>query len=69
MTVAPIADLQRRTLRVLAGAQVIGAVGLSSGATAGSLLAEDVTGGSTASGLPLAFVVLGSTAGAVPVGG
>lgn len=68
VTVAPLAVLQRRTLRVLAAAQVIGAMGLSSGATAGSLLAEDVTGGSTASGLPLAFIVLGSTAGAVPIG-
>jgi hypothetical protein len=45
--------LQRRTMRVLVAAQLLGALGLAAGGTAGALLAEHLTGSATAAGLPL----------------
>jgi MFS family permease len=62
-----LAPLQRRTMRVLVAAQLLGALGLAAGGTAGALLAEHLTGGATAAGLPLAVLVLGSGVGAVAV--
>jgi MFS family permease len=59
--------LQRRTMRVLVAAQLLGASGLAAGGTAGGLLAERVTGSAAAAGLPLAVLVLGSGIGAVAV--
>jgi MFS family permease len=63
----PPALLQRRTIRVLVAAQLLGALGLAAGGAAGSLLAERLTGGAAAAGLPLALLVLGSGVGAVVV--
>jgi MFS family permease len=57
--------LQRRTMRVLVAAQLLGACGLAAGGTAGALLAEHLTGSPTAAGLPLSLLVLGSGVGAV----
>lgn len=59
--------LQRRTIRVLIAAQLLGALGLAAGGTAGSLLAAEITGSETATGLPLAVLVLGSGVGAIAV--
>jgi len=61
------ASLQRRTMRVLVVAQVLGALGLAAGGTAGALLAEQLTGRTSAAGLPLSLLVLGSGVGAVAV--
>ena len=58
--------LQRRTLRVLATAQVLGGLG-QSGAAAGALLALDMTGSESLAGLPLALLVVGSSAAIFPV--
>ena len=60
-------SLQRRTMRVLVVAQLLGALGLAAGGTAGALLAEHLTGSPAAAGLPLAVLVLGSGIGAVAV--
>jgi MFS family permease len=59
--------LQRRTMRVLVVAQLLGALGLAAGGTAGALLAERLTGNPAAAGLPLSLLVLGSGVGAVAV--
>jgi MFS family permease len=59
--------LQRRTMRVLVVAQVLGALGLAAGGTAGALLAEHLTGSAAAAGMPLSLLVLGSGVGAVAV--
>ena len=59
--------LQRRTMRVLVVAQLLGALGLAAGGTAGALLAEHLTGSAAAAGLPLSLLVLGSGVGAVAV--
>jgi MFS family permease len=59
--------LERRTLRTLVVAQLLGACGLAAGGTAGGLLAEQLTASPAAAGLPLAMLVLGSGVGAVAV--
>jgi MFS family permease len=59
--------LQRRTMRVLVIAQLLGALGLAAGGTSGALLAEQLTGSTAAAGLPLSLLVLGSGVGAVAV--
>jgi hypothetical protein len=59
--------LQRRTVRVLVVAQLLGACGLAAGGTAGALLAEQLTGSPAAAGLPLSVLVLGSGVGAVVI--
>ncbi|HKE51484.1 MAG TPA: MFS transporter, partial [Actinomycetes bacterium] len=59
--------IQRRTVRVLIAAQLLGALGLAAGGTAGSLLAEQITGREAAAGLPLAVLVLGSGLAAIAV--
>jgi MFS family permease len=66
MTTVDVNALQRRTLRVLAGAQVLGGLG-QSGAAAGALLALDMTGSESLAGLPLALLVVGSSAAIFPV--
>ena len=60
------AALQRRTLRVLVGAQVLAALG-GSGAAAGALLALDITGSESLASLPLALLVVGSSATVMPI--
>jgi MFS family permease len=54
-------------MRVLVVSQLLGSLGLAAGGTAGSLLAEDLTGNPAAAGLPLSLLVLGSGVGAVAV--
>jgi len=61
------AALQLRTMRVLVTAQLLGALGLAAGGTAGSLLGAQITGSEAEAGLPLAVLVLGSGVGAVAV--
>jgi MFS family permease len=63
---ADVPALQRRTLRVLAAAQVLGGLG-QSGAAAGALLALDMTGSESLASLPLALLVVGASAAVVPV--
>lgn len=60
--------LQRRTLRVLATAQVFGAVGFFLGVTVAALLARDVSGRESLGGVPLAFAVLAGALAAAPIG-
>jgi MFS family permease len=64
-TPTPSPRLQRRTMQVLVVAQLLGALGLAAGGTAGALLAEELTGTPASAGLPLAVLVLGSGIGAV----
>ncbi len=59
--------VQRRTLAVLASAQVLGLAGLAGGGTVGALLGRDLLGGTTWAGLPQAFLVVGTAATAVPL--
>jgi hypothetical protein len=54
--------LQRRTIRILVGAQLRGALGLAAGGTAGALLAEDLTGAAAAPCL-LVLAVVATTGG------
>jgi hypothetical protein len=60
------ARLQRRTLRVLVGAQVLSGLGVSA-AAAGALLALDITGSEALASLPLALLVVGSSATVMPI--
>lgn len=61
-------QLQRQSLRILVGSQVLGGAGLGAGITVGALLAEDVLGSTELSGLPVALFTLGSAATAMLVG-
>jgi MFS family permease len=61
-----VTALQRRTVRVLMAAQVLGGLG-QSGAAAGALLGLDLTGSESLAGLPLAALVAGSSAAVVPI--
>jgi MFS family permease len=58
--------LQRRTLRVLVAAQILGGLG-QSGAAAGALLALHMTGREALASLPLALLVVGASATVVPI--
>ena len=60
--------LQRRSLRVLVYAQVLGGAGLAAGVTVGALLAVDMLGSTRFSGLPAALFTLGSAGAALMVG-
>ncbi len=62
-----IEAVQPRTVRVLIAAQLLGALGLAAGGTAGALLATHITGDEATAGLPLGMLVLGSGLGAVAV--
>jgi MFS family permease len=62
------AHLQRRTLRVLAAAQVFGGVGFFLGVTVAALLARDVSGSEALGGVPLAFAVAAGAIAAAPLG-
>jgi MFS family permease len=63
--VTELARVQRRTLRVLFAAQVIGGVGVGVGASVGALLAADL-GGIAASGLSQSAAVIGAAMLALP---
>jgi MFS family permease len=59
--------VQRRTLRVLSAAQVLGGVGVGSAIAVGGLLAEDVSGSTELSGLTQTASVLGGAVAALPM--
>ncbi|HLL86619.1 MAG TPA: MFS transporter [Thermoleophilaceae bacterium] len=61
-------QIQRRTLAVLAAAQVFGGVGFFLGVTVAALLARDVSGRESLGGVPLAFAVLSGALAAGPIG-
>lgn len=60
--------LQRRTLRVLAAAQVFGGIGFFLGVTVAALLARDLSGQEALGGVPLAFAVATGAIAAAPLG-
>lgn len=62
------ARVQRRTLRVVVAAQVLGGAGLAAGATVGALLAEQMLGTEGLAGLPTALFTLGAAVTAYCVG-
>lgn len=59
--------LQRRTVRVLSGAQVLGGVGVGAAISVGGLIAEDVSGSTALSGLSQTSTVLGAAVIALPM--
>lgn len=66
--VPEVSAAQRRTLRVLAAAQVLSGAGLAAGITVGALLAQEMLGATSLAGLPTALFTAGSAAAAVLVG-
>lgn len=68
MTVTSTEQLQRRTLRVLVGVQVLSGAGISAGITVGALLAQDMLGSTGLAGLPSALFTAGSATAAILVG-
>ena len=61
-------DAQRRTLRVVVLAQVLGGAGLAAGVTVGALLAQDMLGSEDLAGVSTALFTLGSALAAYGVG-
>ncbi len=59
--------VQRRTLRVLVGTQLLGGLGLAAGVAVGALLGQDLLGGNALSGLPSAVATAGGALAAVPI--
>ncbi|MEU0935057.1 MFS transporter [Embleya sp. NPDC005971] len=59
--------LQRRTVRTLIAAQVVGGVGMGSALTVGGLLAEDLSGSKSWSGLATTAITLGAALFAIPM--
>lgn len=59
---------QRRTLRVLIGAQILSGAGLAAGVTVGALLAQDMLGSTSWAGVPAALLTAGSAVAALAVG-
>jgi hypothetical protein len=62
-----IVALQRRTLRVLFGVQVLGGIAVGIGIAVGALLIEDLTGSSTYAGFAQSIFVGGSALLVIPV--
>jgi len=62
------ARLQRRTLRVLVGAQVLGGAGFFLGLTVAVLLAKELTGEKALFGLPVSIAVAAGAIAARPMG-
>jgi MFS family permease len=62
------AQVQRRTLTVVAVGQVLGGAGLSAGITVGALLAQQMLGTESLAGLPIALFTAGSALTAYLVG-
>jgi MFS family permease len=60
-------DVQRRTLTVLAGSQVLTGIGVAAGIAAGSLLVAELTGSESLAGLAQTFGVLGAAVAAGPL--
>ncbi len=63
-----VVAIQRRTLRVLVLAQMVGASGMTIGIATASLLARDLSGSETQAGLAQTFQVLGAAAAAFFLG-
>jgi MFS family permease len=61
------AAVQRRTLRVLSAAQVLGGVAVGSAISVSGLIAEDVSGSTALSGLAQTSNVLGAAVAALPM--
>ncbi|MGC0415692.1 MFS transporter [Embleya sp. AB8] len=59
--------LQRRTIRTLIAAQVVGGVGMGSALTVGGLLAEDLSGSKSWSGFATTAITLGAAVFAIPM--
>jgi MFS family permease len=62
-----VVELQRRTVRVLATAQVLGGLGVGAGISVGGLIAEDVSGSTAMAGLAQTASVLGAAVAALPM--
>jgi MFS family permease len=62
-----VPPLQRRTLVVLAAAQVFGGIGFFLGVTVAAILARDISGDASLSGIPIAFTVAVGAIGAAPL--
>jgi MFS family permease len=67
-TSAQLDAIQKRTLRVLVGAQIFSGAGLAAGITVGALLAQDMLDSTGLAGLPSALFTIGSAAAAAAVG-
>ena len=63
-----IVPIQRRTLSVLVGSQILGGAGLGAGVAVGGLLARDMLGSTSLSGLPAALFAAGSALAAFQIG-
>ncbi|MFY0406227.1 MFS transporter [Solicola sp. PLA-1-18] len=59
--------VQRRTVGVLAAAQVVGGIGSGSGLSVGALLLADMSGSSAVAGLATTMLTLGAAAGSMPL--
>jgi MFS family permease len=68
MEIARRHALQKHTLRVLVGAQLLSGAGLAAGIVAGALLAEEMIGSTSGAGLPSALFTLGAAASAFLIG-
>lgn len=66
-TATDLATVQRRTIRVLAAAQVLGGVGVGAAISVSGLIAEDVSGSTALSGLAQTSAVLGAAVLALPM--
>jgi MFS family permease len=62
-----VVELQHRTVRVLATAQVLGGLGVGAGISVGGLIAEDVSGSTAMAGLAQTATVLGAAVAALPM--
>lgn len=68
MEIARRRALQKHTLRVLVGAQLLSGAGLAAGIVAGALLAEEMIGSTSGAGLPSALFTLGAAGSAFLIG-
>lgn len=62
-----VAQIQRRTVGVLAGSQVLGGIAIAGSVAAGSLIAASVSGSEGVAGLAQTFGVLGAAIFALPL--
>ncbi|MFD1826356.1 MFS transporter [Mumia zhuanghuii] len=62
-----VASIQRRTVGVLSGAQVVGGLGAGAALSVGALLVRDVSGSSAWAGLATTMLTLGSALLALPL--
>ena len=70
MTLAAVripAAVQRRTVRVLIGSQILGGIGSSTGFSLSTLLAKEITGNAGLAGLTGTFSSLGAACASVPL--